>query len=153
MKLIFCMQIIMKVDSITLGVHSQACPKYPKQQVYNFFAISQGKYEGKGESVLIFACKYTSKVSSNWCYHFRCLWPGMPKLFKITNLLFLCSIFRKKCGEVDFCMQISKKVCHKLILWFWYGWSSIPKVPKIASWQCLYNISKKNLEVKLIFCI
>ena len=26
-------------DSITLGVHSQACPKYPKQQVCSIFAI------------------------------------------------------------------------------------------------------------------
>ena len=36
----------LQVDSITLGVHSQGCPKYPKKQVYNFFAISQGKHEG-----------------------------------------------------------------------------------------------------------
>ena len=28
---------------------------------------------------------------------------------------------------------------------FWWVWSSIPKVPKIASLQCLYNISKKKL--------
>ena len=33
------------------------------------------------------------------------------------------------------------------------GWSSIPKIPKIASLECLYNISKKNLEMKLILCI
>ena len=32
-------------------------------------------------------------------------------------------------------------------------WSSIPKVPKIASLQCLYNISKKELEIKLIFLL
>ena len=32
-------------------------------------------------------------------------------------------------------------------------WSSIPKVPKIASLQCLYNISKKELDMKLIFCM
>ena len=36
----------LQVDSITLGVHSQACPKYPKQQVCNIFAISQRKREG-----------------------------------------------------------------------------------------------------------
>ena len=33
-------------DSITLGMRSQACPKYPKQQVCKTFAISQVKYEG-----------------------------------------------------------------------------------------------------------
>ena len=44
MKLIFCLQIntsFLQVDSITLSLFSQACPKYPKQQVYNIFAISQ----------------------------------------------------------------------------------------------------------------
>ena len=37
----------LQVDSITLGVCSQACPKYPKQQVYNIFSISGGKHEGR----------------------------------------------------------------------------------------------------------
>ena len=35
-----------QADGITLGVLSKACPKYPKQQVYNIFAISPGKREG-----------------------------------------------------------------------------------------------------------
>ena len=30
-------------------------------------------------------------------------------------------------------------------------WSSMPKVSKIASFACLYNISKKKLEMKLTF--
>ena len=42
------------------------------------------------------------------------------------------------------------KACYKLIVW---GWSKIPKVPKIASLQCLYSISKKKLKLKLIFCM
>ena len=33
-------------DSITLVVRSETCPKYPKQQAYNIFAIRQGKREG-----------------------------------------------------------------------------------------------------------
>ena len=36
----------LQIDSITLGVHGQACPKHPKQQLYNIFAISQGKRKG-----------------------------------------------------------------------------------------------------------
>ena len=36
----------LQAHSITLGADSQACLKYPKQQVYNIFAISQGKGEG-----------------------------------------------------------------------------------------------------------
>ena len=35
----------LQVYSITVGVHSQACPKFPKQQVCNIFTISQGKRE------------------------------------------------------------------------------------------------------------
>ena len=34
----------LQVDSITLGLCSQTCPKYPKQ-VYNIFVIRQGKRE------------------------------------------------------------------------------------------------------------
>ena len=33
----------LQIDSITLGVHGQACPKHPKQQLCNIFVISQGK--------------------------------------------------------------------------------------------------------------
>ena len=32
--------------SITLGLHSQVCPKYSKQQVCIISAMSQGKREG-----------------------------------------------------------------------------------------------------------
>ena len=52
--------------------------------------------------------------------------------------------------KLIFCMQVSMKTCYKLIL---CRWSRIPKVPKIASLQCLYSISKKNLKLKLIFCM
>ena len=92
-------------------------------------------------------------VSSKWYYHFRCVWPDMPMLPKITSLLILCNILRKKwMMQLIFCMQISMKACFKLILRFWWRWSSIPKVVKIASLQCLYNISKKKLVMKLTFC-
>ena len=50
-----------------------------------------------------------------------------------------------------FCMQITMKSCYKLILGIWLGWSSILKVPKIASSQCPYKFSKKKLDLKLIF--
>ena len=81
----------LQIDSITLGVHGQACPKHPKQK------------------------KWMTKLT--------------------------------------FCMQVTMKTYFKLRLWFWWRWSSISKVPKIASLQCLYNISKKKLEMKLIFCM
>ena len=118
MKLISCLQTnksFLQVDSITLGLHSQACPKYPKQQVYNIFKISQGKSEGSW----FFACRYMEKVSSNWYYYFRCLWPGMPQLPKVTSFLFLYNISRKKwVMKLIFCMHINIKVSYWLILAF-----------------------------------
>ena len=82
-------------------------------------------------------------------YHFRCLWPGMPKLPKITSLLFLYNMLRKKwVMQLIFYVKISMKVDIKI---FWWVWSSIPKVLKIASLQFLHNISKKKVEMKLTF--
>ena len=44
------------------------------------------------------------------------VWPGIPKLPKIT-LLFLCNILRKKwVMKLIFCMSTSMKACYKLIL-------------------------------------
>ena len=54
-------KVFLHVDSITLGLHSQACPKYPKQ-VYNIFVIYQENREGW---TWFFAYRYMSKVSSN----------------------------------------------------------------------------------------
>ena len=55
--------------------------------------------------------------------------------------------------QLIFCMKISMNTCFKLSLWFWWRWSSIPKVSKVASLQCLYNITKTKLEMKLTFCM
>ena len=84
------------------------------------------------------------KFFSNWYYHFRCVWPGMSKLPKITSLLFLCKTLRKKwVMQLIFYMQISMKACYKLILKFLDGYGqAFPKFPKKASLQCLYNIPK-----------
>ena len=48
--------------------------------------------------------------------------------------------------KLIFCIQMSMKVCYKLMLWFWCRWTNIPKVPKIENLQCLYNISKKEVR-------
>ena len=109
--------------SITLGVISEIGPKYQKQPVYNIFAISQGKHEGWS---WFFACWQMLKVFSNWYYHFRCVWPGMSKLSKITSLLFLHNMFRKKwVMQLIFYMQISMKAHHKLILRFFDGYGEV----------------------------
>ena len=77
------------------------------------------------------------------------MWPDMPKrkLAKTKRFPFLCNILREKwMKKLTFCMQIRMKSYCKLILWFWWRWSSISKVPKIASLQCLYNISRDEVD-------
>ena len=75
----------------------------------------------------------------------------MLKLPKVTSLVFLCNILKKKwVMKLIFWNLISMKACYKLILWFWWGWSSIPKLTCL---QCLYNMSKKKLGMDFIFCM
>ena len=75
------------------------------------------------------------RLFQNWYYHFRCLWPSMSKLPKITILLFLCNILRKK-----------------RVMMFFSACRQAWKLTKIESLQCLYNISKNKSEMKLVFC-
>ena len=92
------------------------------------------------------------KAFSNWYYHFRCVWPGMPKLPKITSLLFLYNMLRKKWViQLIFYMQISMKACCKLILRFFDGYGQVfPKFPKKQVCS-VFTISLKKLEIKLTF--
>ena len=73
------------------------------------------------------------------------------QISKIISLLFLSNMLRKKWVINLFFLYVDK---HANLLQidtkiFYWGWSSIPKVAKIASLQCLYNISKRKLEIKL----
>ena len=79
-----------------------------------------------------------------WYCYFWCVWPDMPKLPKTKTLLFFCNVLTEKwMMKLTFCMQLSMKTYCKLILWFWWRWSSISKVPKIASLQCLWYLKKE----------
>ena len=107
-------------------------------------------------------------ISPKRYYPFRWVWPGMPKLPKITSLLFLWKILREKWMKSSFCLQINIKVFCKLIstLWaskfptrwcyhYWWAWSSILKVLKVTTFQYLYNVSTKKLGMEFIciFCM
>ena len=59
----------------------------------------------------------------------------------IKNNKFAISLQHVKKMQLIFYMQISMKACYNLI--FWWVWSGIPKVPKKAILQYLYNIHKK----------
>ena len=53
------------------------------------------------------------------------MWPDMPKLPKITSLLFFCNILRKKLVmKLIFCMQISMAACYKLMVMVRHSQSS-----------------------------
>ena len=135
--------------TIFLGVISQTGPKYQNQSAYNIFAISQGKHE---EWSWFFASWQMLKVFSNWYHYFRCVWPGMYKLSKITSLLFLYNMFRKKwVMRLIFYMQISMKACYKLILRFFDGYGQ--PLSKFQKKQVcnVFTISLKRLEMKLAF--
>ena len=100
---------------------------------------------------------------------FSWLRPSIPKILKIASLQCLYNISKKKLEiKLTFWMQINIKVSYKLISallaskcstrweswswsWWssWWAWSSIHKVLKVTSLQCLYNISKKKF-VKII---
>ena len=76
---------------------------------------------------------------------------GVVRYAQVTqnNKLAISLQYLKKevSDEIDFfVVQINMKACYKSIQWIWQGWSSIPKVNKKASLQCLYNMSKKQLD-------
>ena len=139
----------LQYGSITLGVTSPTGPKYQKHSVYDIFAISQGKHEWWS---WFFGCWQMLKVFSNWHYRFRFVWPGMLKLPKITSLLFLHNILRKKWViQLIFYMEISTKTCYKLIPRFFHGHSqAFPKFPKKKVCN-IFTISVKKLEISLTF--
>ena len=84
----FCQQINIKVLYkllVSLWVCLTRHAQIPKTPSLHYLTIPQGKRE-----------VWTSKAFTNWYYHFRCMWPGMPKLPRITSLVFLCNILIRK---------------------------------------------------------
>ena len=56
--------------------------------------------------------------------------------------------------EVDFLHGDKHETLLQIDTMILMRWSSIPKVLKIASLQCLYTLyQKRGLEMKLIFCM
>ena len=131
----------LQIDCITLVVHGQACPRHPKQQLYNIFAISQAKRKGwswffradifqtflQGDTVIFDVCGQTC--------------PNYPQ----KRLIFLCNILREKwMMKMTFCMQVSMKTYYKLILWFWWRWPSISKRSQNSKFTMSVQYLKKG---------
>ena len=150
MKLIFYLQVRTRIDSITLGVHGQAWPKHPKQQLYNIFPISQGKVkDGVDYSLLTIVKHFFNLIVSFFICVTRHAQNTQNKKFDIS----LQYLKREVNDKVDFLHAGKYENLLEIDIMILWRWSSIPKVPKIASLPCLYNISKNKIEMKLIFCI
>ena len=61
----------------------------------------------------------------------------------------LCSIPRKNWGMKLNFVQLTSQFSVNRCYHFWWVWPGIPKVLKITSMQCLYNISRMNWVKKL----
>ena len=96
MKLIFCMQISIKLSYIDWN--GQLFPKFPKCKLQFLYNISKMKLEVK----LIFCMQISTKVScrlisvlwaskfpTSWCYHYWWAWSNILKVLNITNLQYL----------------------------------------------------------------
>ena len=148
----FCLQINPNVFyKLILSVW--VCTAIHSQSTWNNKFTTSLQYLKESKKDEVDFCLQLFKVSSKWYYLFRCVGPGMPKLPKIKRLLFLYQYLKKEVNDEVHFLHAGKHENYKLILWFWWRWSSISKVSKIASLQCLYNISKKKLDMKLIFCM
>ena len=102
MKFIFCLQINTKVF-YKLIVSLRVCNSRHAQNSKFTISLRYLKKNVKDEADFL-------KDLSNWYYHFWCVWPVIPKLSRITCLLFLCSILREKwVMKLIFCMQTSMK--------------------------------------------
>ena len=149
MKFIYCLKQankhFLQADSITLTMYRQAYPKYPKQQIG--ISLQYLKENVKDEGKFLSFLKFL-----NWYYILSYVWPGIPKLLKIS-LLFLCNTLRKK--------WMIKLMSDDFLNAFWHksflqSDSMIfdgddQTFSKIESLQCLYNTSEKKLEMKVDF--
>ena len=98
------------------------------------------------------ACRWTSKFSTRWYYHFECGWPGMPKVPKISLHVFTISPEkRREWGWIFTCRQ-TQKFSTSWLYHFGCAKPGMPKLPKITSLQYLCNISRKTWKMKMICC-
>ena len=69
-----------------------------------------------------------------------------------NKVVFSLQYIKKKVSdEIDFFHVDKHESSLQINTDIWWGWSNIPRVAKISSLQCLYNISKNKLEMKLLF--
>ena len=99
---------------------------------------------------LIFCLEINVKASSTCYYHFECVSRDAQITQNNKFTISLQYLKKESSDEVYFLNAGKYENLLQVDIW---GWSRVPKVPKIVSLQCRYNISKKKLKLKLIFCM
>ena len=139
-------QRFLKIDTIILGVCSQACVNYSKYK----FAIFLQYFlkEVSDEVVFLHADKHERFAQFNTIIFDRD-YQALPKFPRIASLQCLYINSKKKLEmKLVFCMKINIKVSYKLIstLWdwklstrwsyhYWWAWLCISKVLQVTSLQ------------------
>ena len=116
MKSIFCLQVNTKVFYKIMVSLWMCVSRHTQSTLNKNFTISlQYVKENVKDDVDFLSASKCERFL--WSDTIICVWPGMPKLPKITSLLFLCNILRKNwLIKLIFCMQIRIKACYKLMV-------------------------------------
>ena len=111
MKLIFCMQVNIKVSSKVILSLLMGLIKHSKSTQCNKFAISLQYLKKKEDRDRVnFLHADNIKVSTSWHYRFWWEWPVMYKVPMYENLVIFLQCFKKKNND-DCCN------CFCVLLW------------------------------------
>ena len=86
--------------------------------------------------------KQTNLSSTSWYYHIVCVTRHAQSIQNNKFSIFLQYLKENVKDGVDFYIQISMKVSHKLVLWFWWNCQAIPKFWKSKFAMCLQHLKK-----------
>ena len=151
-KLIFCMQISIKVSYKLILWFLMGMVKHSQSSQNTKFTMSlQYLKKEVRDEVPFFYMQKSIKDFLKLILPFSVCVAKHAKIIQNNKFAISLQYLKEWVMKLFFCMQITMKVSYKLILWFLMGWSSILKILKIAILQCLYIILKKKLEMKLIF--
>ena len=145
MKLIFCMQININQSYKLIPLILVRLTRPGQITQNDKFAKSLQDLKKEVRDEVDFLCRWASQFSINRYYHFWWLWPGMPKLLKITSMQCLCSISTINwVMKLMFCMLIF----YKLIVLLLMGLARHAQITRV-NLQYLWEIVRKKSGMKL----
>ena len=150
MKLIFWLQISTNVFYKLLASLWVCVVRHAHSTQSNKFEYLRNTSRKTWRMKFIFCLQINIKCFFKIILSFWVSVASMPKLPKITSLLFFCNMLRERRVMNLIFLQADKHESFLQIdtMIFDGDGQTFSKFPKL---QCLYNISKNNLEMKLIF--